>query len=206
LSGLIVLTVGCNVIGNPEPARNNNPSVEKTELQVVPENPQKTVLPRSEGEGSPQQTTRGEIRQWAASAQASSQYSDQNWSAAQATGKPDVFKCGDNTSAWASENNNTVEWIELTFPDPVIPTEINIYQSFNPSQIVEVMMYAANGERNIAWEGYPELVKICPDLMTITLDQGVNVEVNKIRITIDQQVNGWGWNEIDAVELVGRHP
>ncbi len=147
----------------------------------------------------------GEIRQWAVSARASSQYGNPNWAASQAVGEPNVFECGDNTSAWASFNSDTVEWIELTFKTPVIPTEINIYQSFNPSQIVQVQMITTDGSKYNAWEGYPELVENCPDQMTIT-DLNKKIKINKLRITIDQRVSGWGWNEIDAVELVGTQP
>jgi hypothetical protein len=131
-------------------------------------------------------------------------YGDPNWAASQATGKPDVLECGDNSKAWASKKDNSVEWIELTYPTPVLPLEINIYQNFNPSQVVEVMLISPDGKRNIAWDGYPERVKNCPDLMTIAVENGRNIPANKIRITVDQQVNGWGWNEIDAVELVGK--
>ncbi len=145
----------------------------------------------------------GEIRQWAVSARASSQYGNTDWAASQATGAPNVFDCGDNTNAWASYNSDTVEWIELTYDIPVIPTEINIYQSYNPSQVVEVLMITVDGEKYIAWDGYPEEVVNCPDLMTISFDQPQKIVVNKVRITIDQRVLGWGWNEIDAVELVG---
>lgn len=145
----------------------------------------------------------GEIRQWAISAKASSQYGNVDWAASQATGEPDVYDCGDNTHAWASYNSNTVEWIELTYEKPVTPTEINIYQSYNPSQVIQVQMTATDGSKYIAWSGYPEEVENCPDLMTITIDLSKKIKVNKIRITVDQRVNGWGWDEIDAVELVG---
>ncbi|MEI8132059.1 MAG: hypothetical protein WCG34_06470, partial [Leptolinea sp.] len=153
-----------------------------------------------------QQVNPGEIRQWANSAQASSEYSNPNWAAVQAIGEPNVKICSDNISAWASKTDNTVEWIELSYPISVVPTVINIYQSYNPSQVVEVMLIAPNGQKVIAWNGYPESIKVCPDLMEITVEQDKKIAVNKIRITVDQQVNGWGWNEIDAVELVGMLP
>jgi len=145
----------------------------------------------------------GEIRQWAISARASSQYGNPDWAASQATGEPDVIDCGDNTSAWASYNSDTIEWIELTYEIPVTPTEINIFQNYNPSQVVEVQMTATDGKKYTAWEGYPETTEYCPDQMTITIDLTKKIKVNKLRITIDQRVNGWGWDEIDAVELVG---
>jgi hypothetical protein len=185
---------------NPE-AGLENFSVEPTESSptTMEENPAEAsepayVLPTAKP---------GELRQWAVSARASSQYGNPDWAASQATGKPDVLECGDNTSAWASYYSDTVEWIELTYETPVIPTEINIYQNYNPSQVVEVQMTTTDGSKYIAWSGYPEMVKICPDTMSISLELEKKIRVNKLRITIDQRVSGWGWNEIDAVELVG---
>jgi hypothetical protein len=149
------------------------------------------------------QKNSSELRQWATSARASTEYSNPHWAASQAVGEPDVETCGDNTNAWASKNDNTVEWLELEYRTPVFPTEINIYQSYHPSQVVEVVLFNPTGDRYIVWEGYPEPVEFCPDLMNIQVDLDKKTLVNKIRISIDQQVNGWGWNEIDAVELVG---
>ncbi|HEX7557001.1 MAG TPA: discoidin domain-containing protein [Leptolinea sp.] len=146
------------------------------------------------------------IHQWAVSAKASSQYSDPNWAASQAIGEPDVFVCGDNIKAWAAEKEDSIEWIDLDYSTPVIPSEINIYQNYKPSQVTEVALFTPNGKKYIAWEGYPEKVKNCPDLMTVTVNLDKKVAVNKIRVTLDQRVNGWGWNEIDAVELVGTNP
>ena len=145
----------------------------------------------------------GELRQWAVSARASSQYGNPDWAASQATGEPDVTECGDNVNAWASYGSNTKEWIELTYETPVTPTEINIYQNYNPSQIVQVQMTATDGKKYTAWEGSPELTEYCPDQMTISLELTKKILVNKLRITIDQRYQGWGWDEIDAVELVG---
>jgi hypothetical protein len=177
---------------------------------ALPENIKETQPPQDstrKTDGLPRPTPAknpdGEFRQWAISARASSEYSNPNWAAMQAAGEPDVKYCADNEHAWASRENNTVEWLELDYQTAVIPTEINIYQSLHPSQVVEVSMFTPTGEKYSAWEGYPEKVKFCPDLMAITVELNSKVLVNKIRITIDQQVNGWGWNEIDAVELVG---
>lgn len=203
-----------------------SPSTRWGELEPIFENvlasvaffdPDPNAAPMGSGEQPTMQASGGEqpkptvsssggsqlTRQWASSAKASSQYGNEVWSAMQATGAPNVEICGDNSDAWASQNNNTVEWIELTYDQPVVPTEINIYQSFNPSQVVEVQITDTNGQAYIAWSGEPELVSNCPDLMTITLELTKQIMVNRIRIKIDQRVLGLGWDEIDAVELVG---
>lgn len=145
----------------------------------------------------------GLLRQWAAKARASSQYGNPSWAASQATGAPDVDECSDSVKAWASASSNTKEWIELTYEIPVYPTEITIYMSYNPSQVTEVQIIDVQGKAYTVIEAEPEEVPYCPDAYQISLELTKKILVNKVKIFIDQSVLGLGWNEIDAVELVG---
>lgn len=146
------------------------------------------------------------LRQWAISAVASSEYGTESWSAKQATGAPNVNECSDNSLAWASASSDTAaEWLELTYETPVVPMEINIYQSYNPSQVVEVDVITPDGITYIVWTGAPELVAQCPYLMTIPIELQEQVVVKKVIVVIDQSILvNTSWNEIDAVELVGK--
>ncbi len=155
---------------NPDAAVETTPTSEPA--VVLPTQPVETIVADTNGK---------EIRQWAASARASSQYSDKDWSASQAVGEPDVENCGDNGHAWASQKPDGIDWIELTYPTPVTPTEINIYQSFNPSQVYEVDMIDTNGDVYIMWAGEPEKVSNCPDLMTISVELDEVLLVQKIK-------------------------
>lgn len=143
------------------------------------------------------------VRQWARSATASSQYGDPNWAASQATGAPNVNTCEDSIYAWASELPDSKDWIELTYDTPVFPTEINIHISYNPSQVVEVQVIDILNKAHTVIKTQPEEVPYCPDVFQITLETTTETPVNKIKIMVDQSVLGLGWNEIDAVELVG---
>jgi hypothetical protein len=143
------------------------------------------------------------IRQWASSANAESEYSPTDWSASQATGAPNVDTCGDNGKAWASSSSSGSDSIELIYDVPVSPTEINIYQSYNPSQVVEVDIVDSNGDAWIAWSGEPEVVENCPDLMTISIELDDPLYIDRVVIYIDQSVLQTSFDEIDAVELVG---
>jgi hypothetical protein len=146
----------------------------------------------------------GEIRQWAASATASSEYGNPDWAASHATGAPDVTACGDDANAWASSNDATVEWLELTYTTPVKPYQINIHQTYNPGQIVKVELFSTDGQTVYqAYAATPTKVDTCPQVLTLSLDGSNLTQVNRIRITVDQSVLGVGWAEIDAVELVG---
>jgi hypothetical protein len=143
------------------------------------------------------------IQQWASSAIAESEYTPTDWSASRATGAPDVEECGDDVNAWASASSTGQDSIELTYDIPVSPTEINIYQSYSPSQIVEVDIVDLNGEAWIAWSGEPKLVNTCPDLMSIQIELDEPLYINRVVIYIDQSVLQTSYNEIDAVELIG---
>jgi hypothetical protein len=143
-----------------------------------------------------------ETRQWAVSATASSQYGDTGWSADQATGAPDTPECGDYTTAWASAGYYTVEWIELDYDSPVLPTEVNIYQTYNPDQVIQVALRDLAGDYQTVYLGMPEdKSDNCPFVLSIPVE-GIDWQVDGVKITIDQS-EFEDWCEIDAVELVG---
>jgi peptidoglycan hydrolase-like protein with peptidoglycan-binding domain len=145
-----------------------------------------------------------EIRQWAKYAYASSSYGDPDWHATQATGAPDtlVDECQDLPTAWASEGSDTVEWLELVYETPVIPTEINIIQTHSPDQVVKVELIDSAGLYQEVYTGVPmDRWEECP--YTLSIPVNVNFAAGGLKITLDQSVIGTSWNEIDAVELVG---
>jgi hypothetical protein len=203
---LLLLAAGCVFQKGNLPAflQNSDPSMKPTKIPVS-STPAATATPFDIDNYLP--TARvGELRQWAVKASASSEFLDERWSAMQATGKPDTLACVDSVTAWAAANQNTIEWIDLEYDQAVVPAEINIYQNYTPSQVTEVAVFTDDGAKYVVWEGYPERVKDCPDRMSVTVDRGFDKPVRQVRITLDQRVNGWGWNEIDAVELAGSKP
>ncbi len=146
----------------------------------------------------------GELyRQWGVLAEASSEYGEEFWSAMQATGEPDTPECGDHVTAWASISSSGVDWIEITYDVPVVPTEINIYQTQNPDQVVMVEVVDANMTYHIVYESTPtdRSYDKCPYVLTIPVENDYE-GVTKVKISVDQSELE-NWNEIDAVELVG---
>jgi hypothetical protein len=195
LSALVLASLACQFVNNLTGAKVSTPT---TQVIANTEKPSPTQqLPTAD-------VMSQAIRQWAASATASSEYGTVSWTAKQATGEPDVPDCGDNSLAWAPFNDDTLEWIELTYDIPVVPSEINIYQSYNPSQVVEVDVISTSGTTYTVWQGDAEALSYCPDVMSITIDLQETVTINKVVVVIDQSILGLGWNEIDAVELVGK--
>ena len=143
------------------------------------------------------------IRQWAVRAEASSEYGSDDYSAMQATGEPNVEACEENPLAWASEASDTEEYLILYFETPVNPTELIIYQSHNPSQVVEIQFIDTAGETWMLWDGDPYESQYCPDKWTHTIDLDEVFYADTVVIWVDQSILGLGWVEIDAVELVG---
>lgn len=143
--------------------------------------------------------------QWAASATASSQYGTDSWSAMQASGAPNTTECGDRVTAWASASASEVATLTLTYSTAVVPTQINIYETYNPDAVSLVEVIDGNGTATTVYSAIPsqrtEGSFTCPYILTIDVS-GVSSPINQVRITVDQS-NFTSWNEIDAVELVG---
>lgn len=142
------------------------------------------------------------IRQWASEADGSSQYGDDAWSFTQATGEPNVDICADDTRAWASESPTGEDYLELTYDEAVIPTQINIYQSYSPGSIIRVEVANSDTGETFEIENSADPGDSpCPGVLTVTVE-GVETPVDTVIIYLDQSIGG-NWNEIDAVELVG---
>jgi hypothetical protein len=141
--------------------------------------------------------------QWASAAIASTQYGDEDFSARQASGAPDVPKYADHPRAWApSASERQQEWLEVTFAKPASATALRIRQSFNPGTIVRVDAIGTDGQSVAMWSGrdasaYP------PEQMAWFAIRfpATQVPVQRARIVLDTPATK-GWKEIDAVQLV----
>ncbi|MBI4563893.1 MAG: hypothetical protein HY716_04270 [Planctomycetes bacterium] len=143
-------------------------------------------------------------KQWAAKGKASSAYSGgdkDGWKAKQACGKPDTEEAGDFPTAWASQNpDGGEEWIELTFRGEVRPARIRIRETFNPGAVVKIAARDSAKEWRTLWEGKDE-TKECPGYLDVTFDPP-DFATRVIRITL-ACASVKGWNEVDAVQLIG---
>lgn len=195
---LILSTLACG-LGQPKPT----PTQAPTAVEVIPTKaPEKTQEPTPT---NPPAISGELIREWASAGEATSEYGSSDWSGQQAAGAPNTLTCGDHITAWAVPESDSVESIMLYYYDPpLIPTEINIVQSYNPSQVVKVELLDAYGEYSDAmiYESEPKATDECPYTLSIPVT-GIDYLVMGVRITIDQSVLGLGWNEIDAVQLIG---
>ncbi len=125
------------------------------------------------------------------------------WGPEQATGPPDTPKAGDYQTAWASlTQDGSDEWLELSYDDSVVPTEVVIHESFNPGAVHKVALLLEDGDEILVWEGDDPTPKDRQmGVSKIRLD--TNHRTRRIRIYLKSKEVA-GWNEIDAVGLNGK--
>lgn len=146
------------------------------------------------------------ILQWASAASATSQFTDEAWNAMQSTGEPNSFGCGDFGTAWASATGTGVDDLTVNFAEAVRPIHLNIYQTYNPGAITSVDLLPASGGAPIPVPNSADPGTACPGIFTLDLTRVDDLPpINGAVIHLDQTLTG-GWNEIDAVELVGVKP
>ncbi len=146
-------------------------------------------------------TAQNELRQWATSAEATSEFTSTDWSADRATGPPNAMSvCADSVDAWASLEVTDSETLTLFYDTPVQPTQINIHQNFNPGAITSVELIPAEGDFTVPVANSAGTATECPGIFSLDIE--INLEVIGVVINLDQTIVG-DWNEIDAVELVG---
>lgn len=143
------------------------------------------------------------VYQWASRAKASSQYREDRWTPEQMTGRPDVYpKYGDYDKAWtATSSDGGEEWAELFFDEAVYVKRIEVYETYNPGAIVTVELIDETGRTYVVWEGR---AKAAPEESRIFVIDDINVNTPARRVRLVLQTDQVpGWNEIDAVRLIG---
>jgi hypothetical protein len=145
--------------------------------------------------------------QWAIDAVASSEYGDDSWSALQIVGEPNTLTAGDAVTAWAAgTSDENVETLELSYEFPVVPHAIHIYESYNPGAVTMIEAYNLETEEWVViWEGAVSAPEDGETLSRVFSPEfePVGFATDGLRLTVDEP-SVPGWNEIDAVQLVGR--
>jgi thiol-disulfide isomerase/thioredoxin len=123
------------------------------------------------------------------------------WGPEQATGAPNTPTAGDIPTAWASLHpDGGTEWLQVEFDKPVEVAEVLIRETFNPGAISKVVAIETDNKETIIWEGQAPS-SAAPTEMVVKASSPVSS--NKIKIYLDSN-RVPGWNEIDAVQLVGK--
>lgn len=123
------------------------------------------------------------------------------WSAEQVIGPPDTLQAGDMSTAWASrEPDGGVEWLRVDYLNEVAIAEVRVRETYNPGAIIKIAAILADGSETEIWKG-EEPPAVAPVDRSF---QGLkpNVRAKSVKIYLDSKKVP-GWNEIDAVELIG---
>jgi hypothetical protein len=142
--------------------------------------------------------------QWAEKAKASSEYGSDNYGSLQATGAPNVPSYADDGRAWASASaDNQEEWLELTYAKAVHATGVCVRQTFNPGAIKQIELYDETGQGHEVWSGVDPARGQPTDITWFGIQfSATSFKTQRVRITFDSPAVK-GWNEIDAVQLIG---
>lgn len=142
--------------------------------------------------------------QWAIQATASSTYNDAQgtavFAANQVTGAPNVDKYGDNGSAWAPKTPDAgIEWLDLRYPRPVHATAVRVRESFGSGAVIKVELFDEQGAAHLAWAGNDPTAEL--NYLIVKFPKTA-FKTARVKLTLATNVVP-GWNEIDAVQLVG---
>jgi len=142
--------------------------------------------------------------QWAIQATASSTYNDAegtaSWSANQATGAPNVEKYADDGAAWTSKTpDGGIEWLDLKYPKPVHATEVRVRESFGSGAVIKIEVYDEQGAAHAVWQGNDPTTDL--NYLMVKFPKTA-FTTDRVKVTLATNVVS-GWNEIDAVQLVG---
>ena len=142
--------------------------------------------------------------QWAIQAAASSTYNDahgtDSWSANQATGAPNVENYGDNGAAWTSKTQDGgIEWLDLKYPRPVYATQVRVRESCCSGAVIKIEVYDEQGGAHAVWQGNDPTTEL--NYLMVKFPK-TTFKTDRVKVTLATNVVS-GWNEIDAVQLVG---
>ena len=123
-----------------------------------------------------------------------------SWGVDQATGQPNTRTAGDQPTAWAPQTpDGQPEWLELHYARAVKPSQIDVYETYNPGAITKVTAFDQFGNEGTLWEGTdptPSTAKM--GVSSFPIKNGFSTDRVRIYLASDKVP---GWNEIDAVGL-----
>jgi hypothetical protein len=142
--------------------------------------------------------------QWAKDAKASSTFNDAtgsaSYAASQATGEPNVQVYSTTPQAWSSKTADAgIEWLELTFAKPVQATAVRVRESSGSGAVIKIDVFDEKGAGHTVWSGTDST----KDLNYLVAEfPKTTFKTNRVKLTLATNVVS-GWNQIDAVQLVG---
>ncbi|MGQ0612366.1 MAG: HEAT repeat domain-containing protein [Planctomycetaceae bacterium] len=124
-----------------------------------------------------------------------------SWHPLQATGAPDALpNTQDNPKAWAAQPaEGGRQWLELSYATPLRASALRIHEVLTAGGVAEVELVDEQGVRRTIWRGQDPLA--APGVFELPF-AATSFRVRSVRLVLDTDRRS-GWEEIDAVELVG---
>ena len=123
-----------------------------------------------------------------------------NYHPMRTAGPPNARLGRDDVNAWATRSEPMGrQWLELTYEKPQTVHTIRIIENCAPGAVAEVITIDPRGTRRTVWQGND------PTTTAGAFDVRISetsYPVAAVRVVIDTNRRR-GWNEIDAVEIVG---
>jgi hypothetical protein len=94
-----------------------------------------------------------------------------------------------------------VETLTLTYAQPLVPSAVNVVETYNPGYIRTITVSGA-GQTATVYNNTPAATTPCPSTLNIPIS-GVAFPVSTVAVTVDQTTLN-SWAEIDAVSLTGK--
>lgn len=122
------------------------------------------------------------------------------WSPAKATGAPDADAQRDDPNAWAPRSPEMGrQWLQVSFPTAVPAHGVRVFEVNAHGALVEVLGKGPDGGWIALWRGSTTVAGGSPRVLTWPPP---SVPIRTLRLVLDTD-RTQGWNEIDAVELLG---
>jgi len=117
-------------------------------------------------------------------------------------GPPNTHQAGDIPTAWAplSSQGGRDEWLHVNYDRAVDISEVRVRETYNPGAIAKLAAVLSDGQEVVIWEGVTPPTEAPADT-SFSVPPGIQAQ--SVKIYLDR-TRAQGWNEIDAVELVGR--
>ncbi len=142
--------------------------------------------------------------QWASAARAGSEYGRTQYSAAQATGLPNVPVAGNSPDAWCPAVRNVgMDWLLVQFANPASAVEVRVRQSDASGAIAKVEAIEPDGTSHVWWEGAdPAKAPTVREIVWFAVRVPKTAyPVAQMKFTLNL-ASGPGYKQVDAVQLV----
>ncbi|XP_045211208.2 TD and POZ domain-containing protein 2-like [Mercenaria mercenaria] len=149
-------------------------------------------------------TSRDTVSQWVERVTGySSQYDADRWNAGQVIGEPKVYpNYGDRRGAWAMQNIDANQFIEVEFREAVYVTGIDIYETYHAGGVKAIKALGDQGQWRTLWQT-DSVTSISSSRVFSPQLAEMSCRTKNIRVEVDCTACET-WVEIDAIQLHGR--